>query len=169
MARKNIQLPKKVTLGPFTCELLLIEHDLAYEVSEAQGASIFKVPYKAYFDKSIIELGGPDAVNVVIHEMLHVGFYQYNLKDKEEEGYEIDDTITENVIGFGEILPKGEYTLVNDILSKEEEELSAKSGDKVIAFDNEAPIDTILGVDIFPVIHAKTQEKIYVSLEDLEQ
>ena len=53
--------------------------------------------------------------------------------------------------------------------SKEEEELSAKSGDKVIAFDNEAPIDTILGVDIFPVIHAKTQEKIYVSLEDLEQ
>jgi hypothetical protein len=84
-ARKNIQLPKKVTLGPFTCELLLIEHDLAYEVSEAQGASVFKVPYKAYFDKSIIELGGPDAVNVVIHEMLHVGFYQYNLKDKEEE------------------------------------------------------------------------------------
>jgi len=91
------------------------------------------------------------------------------MKYLKEEGYEIDDTITENVIGFGEILPKGEYTLVNDILSKEEEELSAKSGDKVIAFDNEAPIDTILGVDIFPVIHAKTQEKIYVSLEDLEQ
>ena len=85
MARKNIQLPKKVTLGPFTCELLLIEHDLAYEVSEAQGASIFKVPYKAYFDKSIIELGGPDAVNVVIHELLHLGFYQYHLKEKEEE------------------------------------------------------------------------------------
>ena len=91
------------------------------------------------------------------------------MKYLKEEGYEIDDTITENVIGFGEILPKGEYTLVNDILSKEEEELSAKSGDKVVAFDNEAPIDTILGVDIFPVIHAKTQEKIYVSLEDLEQ
>ena len=91
------------------------------------------------------------------------------MKYLKEEGYEIDDTITENVLGFGEILPKGEYTLVNDILSKEEEELSAKSGDKVIAFDDEAPIDTVLGVDIFPVVHAKTQEKIYVSLEDLKQ
>ena len=91
------------------------------------------------------------------------------MKYLKEEGYEIDDTITENVLGFGEILPKGEYTLVNDILSKEEEELSAKSGDKVIAFDDEAPIDTVLGVDIFPVVHAETQEKIYVSLEDLKQ
>ena len=39
----------------------------------------------------------------------------------------------------------------------------------MIAFDDEAPIDTVLGVDIFPVVHAKTQEKIYVSLEDLKQ
>tara|TARA_B100001778_G_C18547051_1_gene611154 strand:- start:122 stop:745 length:624 start_codon:yes stop_codon:yes gene_type:complete len=91
------------------------------------------------------------------------------MKYLKESGYEIDDSISENVIGFGEVLPKGEYTLTNDILSKEEEELSAKSGDKVIAFDDEAPVDTVLGVDIFPVIHVKTQEKIYVSLEDLEQ
>ena len=91
------------------------------------------------------------------------------MKYLKESGYEIDDSISENVIGFGEVLPKGEYTLTNDILSKEEEELSAKSGDKVIAFDDEAPIDTVLGVDIFPVVHAKTQEKIYVSLEDLKQ
>ena len=55
------------------------------------------------------------------------------------------------------------------ILNKEEEELSAKKGDKVIAFDDEAPIDTVLGVDIFPVVHRKTKEKIYVSLEDLNQ
>ena len=58
--------------------------------------------------------------------------------------------------------------LVNDILNKEEEELSAKKGDKVVAYDDEAPIDTILGVEIFPVIHVKTQEKIYVSLEDIK-
>ena len=59
--------------------------------------------------------------------------------------------------------------MANDILNKEEEELSAKKGDKVVAFDDEAPIDTILGVDIFPVVHVKTQEKIYVGLEDLVQ
>ena len=91
------------------------------------------------------------------------------MKYLKEQGYEIDDTISEEVIGFGEILPKGEYTLANDILSKEEEELTAKKGDKVVAYDDEAPIDTILGVDIFPVVHLKTKEKIYVGLEDLKQ
>ena len=91
------------------------------------------------------------------------------MKYLKEQGYEIDDTISEEVIGCGEVLPKGEYKLANDILNKEEEELSAKKGDKVVAFDDEAPVDTILGVDIFPVVHVKTQEKIYVGLEDLVQ
>ena len=91
------------------------------------------------------------------------------MKYLKEQGYEIDDCISENVIGFGEILPKGSYTLVNDILNKEEEELTAKKGDKVFAYDDEAPVDTILGIDIFPVVHLKTQEKIYVGLEDIKQ
>ena len=90
------------------------------------------------------------------------------MKYLKEEGYEIDDTIMEEVIGFGEVLPKGEYTLVNDILNKEEEELTAKAGDKVVAYDDEPPIDTVLGVEIFPIVHVKTQEKIYVSLEDIK-
>ena len=90
------------------------------------------------------------------------------MKYLKEEGYEIDNTISEEVIGFGEVLPKGEYTLVNDILNDEEEDLQAKAGDKVIAYDDEAPIDTVLGVEIFPIIHIKTQEKIYVSLEDIK-
>jgi len=90
------------------------------------------------------------------------------MKYLKEEGYEIDNTISEEVIGFGEVLPKGEYTLVNDILNSEEEELTAKKGDKVIAFDDEAPLDTILGIDIFPIVHAKTQGKIYISLEDIK-
>ena len=89
------------------------------------------------------------------------------MKYLKENDIEFDNSISEEVIGFGEILPKGEYVLVNDILNKEEEELSAKKGDKVIAFDDEAPIDTVLGVEIFPVVHVQTQEKIYVSLEDI--
>ena len=91
------------------------------------------------------------------------------MKYLKEEGYEIDNSISEEVIGFGEVLPKGEYKLASDILNKEEEELSAKKGDKVVAYDDEAPVDTILGIDVFPVIHIKTQEKIYVGLEDLVQ
>ena len=90
------------------------------------------------------------------------------MKYLKEEGYEIDNTISEEVIGFGEVLPKGEYTLVNDILNTEEEELQAKAGDKVVAFDDESKIDTVLGVDIFPIVHVNTQEKIYVSLEDIK-
>ena len=90
------------------------------------------------------------------------------IKFLKENDIELDNEISEEVIGFGEVLPKGEYVLVNDILNKEEEELSAKKGDKVIAYDDEPPVDTILGVEIFPVIHVKTQEKIYVSLEDIK-
>jgi hypothetical protein len=90
------------------------------------------------------------------------------MKYLKEQGCEIDDSINEEIIGFGEVLPKGEYVLVNDILNKEEEDLTAKKGDKVIAYEDEAPIDTVLGIEIFPVIHIKSQEKIYVSLEDIK-
>ena len=89
------------------------------------------------------------------------------MKYLRENNIEFDDDISEQVIGFGELLPKGNYVLINDILNKEEEELSAKKGDKVIAYEDEAPVDTVLGVEIFPVVHMKTQEKIYVSLEDI--
>ena len=90
------------------------------------------------------------------------------MKYLKENNIEFDNEISEEVIGFGEVLPKGEYVLVNDILNKEEEELSAKIGDKVVAYDDEAPVDTVLGVEIFPVIHIKSQEKIYISLEDIK-
>ena len=90
------------------------------------------------------------------------------MKYLKENKIELDREISEEVIGFGEVLPKGEYVLKNDILNKEEEELTAKKGDRVAVFDDQAPIDTVLGVEIFPVIHMKTQEKIYVSLEDIK-
>ena len=90
------------------------------------------------------------------------------MKYLKENNIEFDDEISEEVIGFGEVLPKGEYVLTQDILNKQEEELSAKKGDKVIAYEDEAPVDTVLGVEIFPVIHVKSQEKIYISLEDIK-
>ena len=90
------------------------------------------------------------------------------MKFLKENNVVLDTEISEEVIGFGEVLPKGEYVLKNDILNKEEEELTAKKGDRVAAFEDQAPIDTVLGVEIFPFIHMKTQEKIYVSLEDIK-
>ena len=81
------------------------------------------------------------------------------IKFLKENNVELDGEISEEVVGFGEILPKGEYILKQDILNKEEEELTAKKGDKVIAFEDEAPVDTVLGADIIAVIDDKTNEK----------
>ena len=91
------------------------------------------------------------------------------IKYLKEEGYELDDSISEEVVGFGEVLPKGKYTLIQDILNKEEEDLTAKKGDVVTAYEDVPPVDTILGVEIFPVVHKKSGSVIYVGLEDLKQ
>ena len=46
-----------------------------------------------------------------------------------KEDIELDNEITENVIGFGEQLPGGiKYRLKQDILNKEEEELTNERG-----------------------------------------
>ena len=86
------------------------------------------------------------------------------LKYLKENNIELDNDISEEVIGFGEVLPKGNYVLVNDILNKDDEEVSARKGDLVMTFEDQAPVDTVLGVDIFPVIHIASNEKIFVSL-----
>ena len=66
------------------------------------------------------------------------------------------------------MLPMGDYTL-KDQVTADDDEIDAQPGDIVSALEDIPPSDTILGVDIFPVIHIKTQEKIYVGLEDLIQ
>ena len=86
-----------------------------------------------------------------------------------KENYEIDDSISEEVIGFGEILPKGEYILQSDILSRQSEDIIAKKGDKGFATQDTSPTDTILGIEIFSVIHEKSKETIYISLEDIKE
>ena len=103
--------------------------------------------------------------NVQDHKMLEKEFLKYL-----HENYEIENTIDEQVVGFGELLPKGEYVLINDISGKESEEMDlvARKGDKVFVTQDTAPIDTVLGLEIFPVIHDNTKETIYISLEDIK-
>ena len=91
------------------------------------------------------------------------------VKYLKENDIEFDNEISEEVVGFGEVLPKGNYVLVNDILNKEDEEIAASEGDLVMTFEDQAPVDTILGVDIFPVIHIASNEKIFVSLDDIKE
>ena len=77
-----------------------------------------------------------------------------------------DNKISEEVIGFGSMLPMGEYKL-KDQVTADDEEIDAQPGDIVSALEDTPPSDRILGVDVFPVIHKKSNKIIYVSLEDI--
>ena len=68
-------------------------------------------------------------------------------------------------------LSKGIYILVQDVVStgEEEDEIDALEGDEVEVFEDTPLKDTILGVDVFPVIHQKTKQKIFVSSEDIKE
>ena len=79
----------------------------------------------------------------------------------------LDDNISEEVIGFGSMLPMGEYKL-KDQVTGDDEEIDAQPGDIVNALQDTSPSDTILGVDVFPVIHKRSNKIIYVSLEDIK-
>ena len=79
---------------------------------------------------------------------------------------DLNDSISEEVIGFGNMLPIGEYKL-KDQVTADDDEIDAQKGDVVTALEDTPPSDRVLGVDIFPVIHQKSNKKIYVSLEDI--
>ena len=79
---------------------------------------------------------------------------------------DLNDNISEEVIGFGNMLPAGEYKL-KDQVTADDDEVDAQKGDVVTALEDTPPSDRILGVDIFPVVHQKSNKKIYISLEDI--
>ena len=79
---------------------------------------------------------------------------------------DLNDDIVEEVVGFGNMLPMGEYKL-KDQVTADDDEVDAQPGDVVTALEDTPPSDRVLGVDIFPVIHQKSNKKIYVSLEDI--
>ena len=84
----------------------------------------------------------------------------------------LDDDISEEVTLDNGKLSKGIYLLTQDVIvtgEDEEDEIDALEGDEVEAFEDLSPSDTILGVDVFPVIHKKTKQKIFVSAEDIKE
>ena len=94
------------------------------------------------------------------------------LKYLKENNIEIDNSITEEVSLENGKLPKGIYKLINDVIATgedDEENIDALIGDEVETFEDVPPADTVLGVDVFPVIHRKTKQKIFVSSEDIQE
>ena len=93
------------------------------------------------------------------------------MKYLKENNIELDNTISEEVELDNGMLPKGLYKLVNDITFDAEDADSpdALEGDEVQVFEPTSPTDTVLGVEIFSVIHIPTQSKIFVSAEDIKE
>ena len=73
-----MKLPDKVTIGPFTVELVCVPHDIMYEVSEAQGTFVQIPPYKIYLDKEMKDEEG--VVNSYGNFLTEVLFYS-SVKD----------------------------------------------------------------------------------------
>ena len=86
-----------------------------------------------------------------------------------DNGYLTKEELEESVIGIGATLPKGRYKLTQDIFAGNEGDIKGKKGDTVVAFADTPPTGTVIGQDIFVVIHQKSKEEIYVSLEDLKE
>ena len=99
-------------------------------------------------------------------QLLEKELYKY-LKDNNlvlEDDGEIKEEIT-----FADKLLKGTYTLVQDVGVDEDDKVIGKKGDTVTAYADQAPQDTVMGQDVFEVIHDKTKDVILVTIEDIEE
>ena len=100
-------------------------------------------------------------------KLLEKEFHKYLKENDLIEPY--DNTIIREVIDFTDKLTKGQYKLINDIYTDKDTEVVANRGDTVSVFGDTAAVDTVMGVEIFPVVHDKSKSEIYVSIEDLEE
>ena len=90
---KKVKFPSYVHLSYLKVNLVLLDSEVSYQVADQQGAFVEKPPITIYLDKDMIERGGSDAVNLVVHEMCHAIEYLSQLinlsvtdPNKAEEG-----------------------------------------------------------------------------------
>ena len=81
------------------------------------------------------------------------------LKISSSDGASVDEEIDEEIVGLKISSSDG---------ASDDEEIDAQEGDAISVIEDTPPSDTVLGVEIFPVIHTKSMQKIYVSLEDIK-
>ena len=93
-------------------------------------------------------------------------FYKY-LKDNDL--VEEDDGEIREEIAFADKLLKGQYKLVNDVGVGEDDRIIGKKGDTVTVFSDQSPKDTVMGTDVFEVIHDKSKDPLLVTIEDIDE
>ena len=93
--------PKQIKLGHFVLTIKLLDSELIYNLGEQQG-SFESREQIIYLDKDIIA-GNPDqAINLIIHELMHAIYNQYNLNGKSSE----EDIVNAMSNGITELLTR---------------------------------------------------------------
>ena len=99
-------------------------------------------------------------------QLLEKELYKY-LKDNDL--IEKDDGEIKEEITFADKLLKGQYKLIQDVGVDEDDKVIGKKGDIVNVYSDQAPQDTVMGQDVFEVIHDKTKDVLLVTIEDIEE
>ena len=99
-------------------------------------------------------------------ELLEKEFYKY-LKDNDL--LEEDDGVIREEITFADKLLKGTYILVQDVGVDEDDKVVGKKGDKVTVYSDTVPTDSVMGQDVYKVIHDKTKDELLVTIEDIDE
>ena len=93
--------PKQIKLGHFLITIKLLDSEIIYNLGEQQG-SFESREQIIYLDKDIIA-GNPDqAINLIIHELMHAIYNQYNLNKESTE----EDVVNAMSNGITELLTR---------------------------------------------------------------
>ena len=99
-------------------------------------------------------------------KLIEKEFYKY-LKDNDL--LEEDDGVIREEITFADKLLKGTYKLVQDVGVDEDDKVIGKKGDTVTVYSDTVPTDSVMGQDVYKVIHDKTKDELLVTIEDIEE
>ncbi len=85
MSNTAAALPQSTTIGYQTIEFIQLDTILSSNVGEQLGSYVAGPLAIIYLEKTIIEKGGPVALNLVMHELNHHVEYTCSLEEADEE------------------------------------------------------------------------------------
>lgn len=94
-------LPKQIKLGHFLIDIELIDGQLSLNIAEQQGSYVAREQI-IYLDKDIMQGQASQAINLIIHELMHAIYYQYNLNIQSSE----EDIVNAMSNGMTELLTR---------------------------------------------------------------
>ena len=99
-------------------------------------------------------------------KLIEKEFYKY-LKDNDL--LEEDDGVIREEITFADKLLKGQYKLIQDVGVDEDDKVIGKKGDTVTVYSDTVPTDSVMGQDVYKVIHDRTKDELLITIEDIEE